>query len=117
MESRFMQTMPQSRWMTDDSANLSPGGGGLRIYTLSANESHSFEEINAQAPVAMRENLRAAGAEIIDVPYKQNRMVMFDSSLYHETQPFQFSTKRYDEKRINFTLLYGALQCPPTHTH
>ena len=95
-------------WLTPDSANLSPGSGGLRIYTQLANETLSFEEINGQPPGEMREKLMRAGAKTIDVPYKQNRMVMFDSSLYHETQPFQFSSERYDEKRINFTLLFGV---------
>jgi len=57
----------------------------------------------------MRKRLKSLpGARVIDVPYKQNRMIMFDSALFHETQAFKFSEKRYDEKRINFTLLYGV---------
>ena len=41
-----------------------------------------------------------------DVPYKANRMVLFDSDLLHETAPLRFK-KGYKNRRINVTLLFG----------
>ena len=40
------------------------------------------------------------------VSYRANRMVIFDSRLFHRTQDFCFKTG-YKERRINLTFLYG----------
>ena len=55
----------------------------------------------------MRRRLLEAGAEPLDVAYRENRLVLFDSSLYHETQPFSFEQGRYTARRLNFTFLFG----------
>ena len=42
----------------------------------------------------------------VTVAYKQNRLVMFDSDLLHETAPIRFK-RGYTKRRINITLLFG----------
>jgi hypothetical protein len=45
-------------------------------------------------------------AEQVRVPYKQNRMVIFNSNLFHESQTPRFRPG-YTNRRINLTLLFG----------
>ena len=47
-----------------------------------------------------------AGAQVV-VPYRQNRLVMFNSNLIHTTDRFHFKPG-YQNRRINLTLLFGA---------
>ena len=42
------------------------------------------------------------------VPYKENRLVMFDSALFHKTDDFTFR-RGYLNRRINLTLLFGRM--------
>jgi hypothetical protein len=44
----------------------------------------------------------------ITIPYRSNRMVMFDSDLLHHTDHFHFQ-KGYCNRRINLTFLYGTM--------
>ena len=41
------------------------------------------------------------------VPYVANRVVMFNSDLFHETDKLDFEAG-YENRRINVTLLYGT---------
>ena len=48
------------------------------------------------------------------VPYKQNRAVLFDSVLFHESDTIRFAPG-FETCRINYTLLFGfmeAVRCP-----
>ena len=40
------------------------------------------------------------------VPYNENRVVIFNSSLIHEADKFEFK-EGYENRRINVTLLFG----------
>ncbi|CAN0250185.1 unnamed protein product, partial [Laminaria digitata] len=42
----------------------------------------------------------------VTVPYRQNRVVMFDSRLLHETDTFRFR-EGYENRRINLTFLFS----------
>lgn len=55
--------------------------------------------------LSLTETLR--GDANLTVPYKANRMVLFDSSLYHRTDDFRFK-RGYRNRRINLTYLYGS---------
>jgi hypothetical protein len=55
---------------------------------------------------AMRDYLASHGARPIRVPYRQNRAVIFDSDLFHETDTIRFKDG-YLNRRINVTMLYG----------
>ena len=55
----------------------------------------------------IRAHLVAKGAKAIKVPYRENRAVLFDSSLLHESDAFRFA-EGYGNRRINLTFVYGA---------
>ena len=62
---------------------------------------------------ALKEDLEAAGGSI-HIPYKQNRMVLFKSNLWHSTATMHFK-RGYLKRRINLTLLFGQREsviCP-----
>ena len=55
---------------------------------------------------AMMRFLEEQGAEMIRVPYQQNRAVIFNSDLLHKTDDINFKPG-YENRRINVTMLYG----------
>ena len=40
------------------------------------------------------------------VPYAENRVVLFNSNLFHETDRLEFKPG-YENRRINITMLFG----------
>ncbi len=92
-------------WITPDEACIDPTIGGMTVYDKPVPADWDFESYNAD-PTALLRHVRAAGAEAIQVPYRQNRAVIFDSALIHATQPLRFRSG-YANRRINLTLLYG----------
>ena len=44
------------------------------------------------------------GHEVI--PHRENRMVIFNSNLFHETDKYHFK-EGYENRRINVTMLFG----------
>ena len=40
------------------------------------------------------------------IPYNENRVVIFNSNLFHETDKIEFS-EGYENRRINITMLFG----------
>ena len=55
---------------------------------------------------AVRAYLDQAGARPVTVPYRENRAVIFDSDLFHETDEIDFK-EGCTNRRINVTALYG----------
>ena len=102
-------------WLTPDDANLesqqsdeqsSDSGGGLIIYNDMAAPgwSQHYEDRSTDLGDRVREQWR--GRSNVTIPYKQNRMVLFDSERYHRTSSFRFK-RGYRNRRINLTLLFG----------
>jgi hypothetical protein len=58
---------------------------------------------------AIREFLSNSRAKSLEVPYRQNRAVMFNSDLFHETGKLHFRDG-YESRRINITMLFGKRQ-------
>ena len=54
----------------------------------------------------MRGFLEENDARSLIVPHRQNRVVMFNSDLFHETGALTFRPG-YENRRINVTMLYG----------
>jgi hypothetical protein len=50
--------------------------------------------------------LDESGARAITVPHRQNRAVLFNSDLFHETGALSFKPG-YENRRINVTMLFG----------
>jgi tetratricopeptide (TPR) repeat protein len=92
-------------WITPDEARRDGTPGGLRLHDVAVPEGWSFGAYNRD-PAALNALVRAAGRAALDVPYRCNRAVIFDSRLIHETLPYDFRSA-YAEHRINLTLLFG----------
>lgn len=92
-------------WLTPDAANLDPESGGLVVWNKEAPGDWDFERYNADES-AQRKFLAENGARSIRVPHRQNRAVVFNSDLFHETDRLSFAPG-YENRRINVTMLYG----------
>jgi tetratricopeptide (TPR) repeat protein len=90
-------------WVTPDEANLEPGRGGLQVWDL---VSPGDPQLFNGDTVATRALLEKSGARPTIVPYRCNRMVVFDSDLFHETDQFLFRDS-YADRRVNITMLFG----------
>jgi len=92
-------------WITPDNANLNPEDGGLKVWNKEAPLDWDFATYNNDEP-AIRQFLRDSDAQMINVPHRQNRTVMFNSDLFHETGSLNFR-EGYENRRINVTMLFG----------
>jgi tetratricopeptide (TPR) repeat protein len=92
-------------WITPDDANLDPDSGGLVVWDVAAPLDWNFTKFN-QDKGTIRDFLVRHGAKPRRVPYRQNRAVIFDSDLFHETDVIRFKDG-YENRRINVTMLYG----------
>ena len=54
----------------------------------------------------MAQFLEEARDEPVTVPYRRNRVVIFDSDLFHRTDDLDFRPG-YENRRINVTMLFG----------
>jgi hypothetical protein len=99
-------------WLTPDEANLDPDSGGLIVWLKDLfsdenNPNHKlypFHEI--QDPKFGREFLAGSEHLNVTIPYKRNRVVIFDSALWHTTDDYKFA-KGHSKRRINLTFLFG----------
>ena len=92
-------------WVTPDAANRDPASGGLVIHKAHAPSDWAFRTYNADS-ARMAQFLTDAGDEPVTVPYRQNRVVIFDSDLFHRTDDLDFRPG-YENRRINVTMLFG----------
>jgi tetratricopeptide (TPR) repeat protein len=96
-------------WITPDECNLDPTSGGLIVFDAEAPLEWDFALYNGNSPGAperIEEFLRTSKARRVEVPYKENRAVIFNSDLFHQTAKLHFKPG-YENRRINVTLLYG----------
>ena len=106
-------------WITPDDANLDPLTGGMIVYTKQVADTRekfltsqrTYEDGRSDSSSDACSSGGGGGRTCTDrsgtkVPYKRNRMVIFDSSIVHQTSPIQFK-KGYKNKRINLTWLFG----------
>ena len=92
-------------WVTPDSANLDPDHGGLVVYDVEAPLDWNFKSYNTDV-ARMKKFLAENDSGKMIVPYAENRVVMFNSDLFHETDVIDFKPG-YENRRINITLLFG----------
>ena len=92
-------------WITPDEALENPEAGGLLVWDKEAPLDWNFEKYNGDE-AAMRGFLKETGANAVRIPYRQNRALVFNSDLFHETDRIAFRPG-YENRRINVTLLYG----------
>ncbi len=97
-------------WITPDAANRNAENGGLVVWDKEAPDDWDFAEYNNDKNThKIQEFLQQSGAKPITIPYRQNRAVIFNSNLFHETDTIDFQNT-YENRRINVTLLYGHRQ-------
>ena len=92
-------------WITPDDACVDKKTGGMVIYDVPAPSGWSFEDYNGKSG-KMAAFLSAHSAKSQRVPYRENRCVLFDSTLFHTTDEIHFKPG-YSNRRVNVTLLYG----------
>ena len=92
-------------WITPDSACADNTKGGMVVYDLPAPTSWTFMDYNTNQSKMMA-YLKVHNAQSTRVPYRENRCVLFDSSLIHITDELHFKPG-YENRRVNVTLLYG----------
>ena len=103
-------------WITPDEANLDPESGGLVIWDTPAPLDWGYAQYNSpSAGPTIREFLARAGAHSVNVPYRANRAVIFNSDLFHETDRIAFK-EGYLNRRINITMLYGGREAAAKQT-
>ncbi len=105
-------------WITPDDANRNMESGGLVVWDKEAPDDWDFAEYNDEKNThKIRAFLQQNGAKPITIPHRQNRAIIFNSNLFHETDVIDFHDN-YESRRINVTLLYGhrqkALHSTPT---
>ncbi len=92
-------------WITPDTACADNSTGGMVVYDVPAPSSWTFADYNTDQS-KMQAFLKAHNAQSMRVPYRENRCVLFDSSLIHITDELHFKSG-YENRRVNVTLLYG----------
>jgi len=97
-------------WITPNEANRNPESGGLVVWDKEAPDDWDFAEYNNDKNKhKIQKFLEDSGAKPITIPHRQNRAVIFNSNLFHETDVIDFHDN-YESRRINVTLLYGHRQ-------
>ncbi len=92
-------------WITPDDANLLPERGGLTVHDVDAPLHWDFLTYNGHTDM-IRSFLASQGARTLQIPYRQNRMIIFNADLFHGTQEVRFKGD-YAHHRINVSWLYG----------
>jgi tetratricopeptide (TPR) repeat protein len=92
-------------WITQSEANLDSDSGGMVVYNTEAPKDWSFDMYNNNLSRIQEELSKSkSGREVI--PHRENRMVIFNSNLFHETDKYHFR-EGYENRRINVTMLFG----------
>jgi len=98
-------------WITPSSANLDPSSGGLVVYNTEAPlewDFNTYNNINTynNNEQKIREEILKSEQKKTIIPHNENRAVIFNSNLFHETDNIKFK-EGYENRRINVTLLFG----------
>jgi tetratricopeptide (TPR) repeat protein len=94
-------------WVSLDSANLKPNQGGLVVYMVEApdNWAHNLNYTGDKTEHILEYIKQNEGNRQI-IPHRENRGVIFNSDLFHETDLIDFKPG-YENHRISVTMLYG----------
>ena len=92
-------------WITPDSANLDSSSGGLVVHHTESPSDWLEYDYNVNRKKIQKEIQKGHQRKTV-VPYKENRAVLFNSSLFHETDNINFK-EGYENRRINVTILFG----------
>lgn len=96
-------------WITPDEANLEPKRGGLLVYTKEQPIDWDWRRFNLDKddPATQKEIQDFLhSADVVTIPYRGNRALLFHSNLFHRSDYFHFKDD-YRSRRMNVTLLFG----------
>ncbi|WP_420404372.1 tetratricopeptide repeat protein [Nisaea sp.] len=93
-------------WINHAESNLDPETGGLLVFRKPAPQDWTFERYNTAPAEEIYEALGEDRNNPIRVANRENRALLFDSRLFHETDRFSFRDG-YIHRRINITMLFG----------
>ena len=94
-------------WITPDEYNNNKNSGGLKVYDVLPPEDWTTSDYNGyNAKKKIYQFLENNNAKCVNVPYKFNRAVLFNSAYFHETDEIDFKDE-YEGRRINTTYLFG----------
>lgn len=91
-------------WITPDSANLQPGGGGLDVWDVAAPADWTFDDYN-RGVRDICAFLRQEGARQTSFAYAENRALLFRGSIFHQTAAARFA-EGFENRRRNVTMLF-----------
>lgn len=102
-------------WLTPDRYNNTPNTGGLMLYPHNPPDHWDLERYTLSS-AQMQGFIEAQKLDPVQIPYRQGRMVIFNSRFLHQTQPFDFQEQPH-QRRLNLTLLFGRhpLRYHPRH--
>jgi hypothetical protein len=106
-------TVSANLWIAPDGSSLDPAGGGIEIWPVRKPDDWSFREANVERD-GIRARLARAAVPPAVIPHRCNRLVLFDSRLFHRTAPGRFATG-YANRRVNITFLYGPAPAARIH--
>ncbi len=87
-------------WITRNDANQDPSSGGLIVWDKEAPREWDFKVYNGTTyKPKIYEFLEESGAKAVTVPYRENRAVIFNSDLFHETDRCVFRDG-YENRRM-----------------
>jgi tetratricopeptide (TPR) repeat protein len=92
-------------WVTPAEANLEPAHGGLVVALTPPPDDWTIRDYNADQKRIVTFLEKNARNSLV-VPYRPNRAALFRSRLFHHSDRPKFAP-RYENHRINLTLLYG----------
>jgi hypothetical protein len=91
-------------WITPDRANLAPGSGGLEMWDVAAPTDWTFNDYNADG-YRIRLHLSQIGARQKSFPHAENRGLLFNGMLFHQTSNCRFA-EGFENRRRNITMLF-----------
>lgn len=96
-------TVNVNLWLTPTAANVDPQSGGLLLYP----EPPPAHWDLGRYQLSQQQMARLAQSQQpLEIAYRQNRAMIFDSRLLHASQPVHFG-EAHDQQRINLTFLFG----------
>ncbi len=98
-------------WITPDQANLVPGSGGLEMWNVAAPSDWTFNDYNADG-YRIRLHLSSIGAQRKSFAYAENRALLFDGMLFHQTASCRFADG-FENRRRNITMLFRRNRTAP----
>ena len=92
-------------WITQSEANLDSDSGGMVVYKTEAPKDWNLNEYNSNLNRIQGELSKGNSVGEV-IPHRENRMVVFNSNLFHKTDRYHFK-EGYENRRINVTILFG----------